>query len=210
MTTPKRHHRERGKARRDALLRATVEVAAEQGTAGITHRAVTEKAGVPLATVSYFFDSITQLVEEALRTFTASERARLIELANALGAERRSPDEIAAAFAAESAPDRSAALAMFEAYLHAARGPELHAPVSEALAASRQVASAAARAAGAPDPDLMAPALAALAHGFVMHQLAVPGQVAPDALRSALRALFLGYLLDNGHVELALSLRASG
>ena len=56
-------------------------MAAERGAAGVTHRAVTERAGVPLATASYFFSSIDDLVAEALRTFVADEAQRLSDLA---------------------------------------------------------------------------------------------------------------------------------
>lgn len=208
MPTEKRQHRARGQARREALLRAAVQVAADRGTAGITHRAVTDQAGVPLATVSYFFESITELVEEALRVFSTEERDRLTGLADLLATERRTPDEIAAAFAAVSQPRLPETLAMFEAYLHAARGPALREPVAEALEASRRAAVAGARVAGAPDPEGMAAALVALAHGFALHQLAVPAKVDADALRAALRAQFLGYLLETGHAELALRLAA--
>lgn len=186
-----------------------MQVAADRGAAGITHRAVTDQAGVPLATVSYFFDSINQLVEEALRVFGTEERDRLTGLADLLAAEQRTPDEIVTAFAAVSQPRLPETLAMFEAYLHAARGPELRESVAEALEASRRAAVAGARAAGAPDPEAMAPALVALAHGFALHQLAAPAKVDPDALRAALRAQFIGHLVETGHADLALRLAAS-
>src|SRR4051795_5035369 len=63
--------------RRDALLAAAVEVVGEHGLAGATHRAVTEAAGVPLATASYYFDSIGELIAEALEAFV---RARAAEM----------------------------------------------------------------------------------------------------------------------------------
>src|SRR5690606_7224089 len=94
-----RRHRPSAQARRDALLRAAVEVAAERGAAGTTHRAVTERAGLPLATASYFFASIDDLVAEALRTFVTEEAARLEDLAEQLGGDAHHPDEIAAALA---------------------------------------------------------------------------------------------------------------
>jgi hypothetical protein len=41
----------------------------------------------------------------------------------------------------------------------------------------------------------------------MLHELAVPGSLPPKSMTNAFRALFLGFLLDNGHVELALKLR---
>lgn len=206
MPPSRRRHRPSAQARRDALLRATVEVAAERGTGGITHRAVTEKAGLPLATVSYFFDSIVELAIEALRVFTAADAAQLTALADDLARQGRSADDIARAFGAATAPTHPETLALFEAYLGAARSPQLRPAVSQALRASRRVAEEAARAAGAPDPSTPAAACVALLHGLALHQLATPDEVAPHAAYRALRALFLGYLLDEGHTELALRL----
>ncbi|MFC8386695.1 TetR/AcrR family transcriptional regulator [Nocardia sp. NPDC057272] len=204
-----RRHGPNALARRDALLRATVEVAAERGTAGVTHRAVTERAGLPLATVSYFFPSIEELAEEALRTFTEAEAAVQIGLAEQLADAQNTPDEVAQAFAAAAAPRLPETMAMFEAYLHAARKPEFREPVAAALDALRTIAAAAVRAAGAPDPEAAAPAFTALAHGFALHQLAAPDSVEPGAVHAASRALFLGYLLDNGYTDLALDLADS-
>ncbi|HEX6567853.1 MAG TPA: TetR family transcriptional regulator, partial [Acidimicrobiales bacterium] len=144
-----RRHRPSAQARRDALLRAAVEVAAERGAAGVTHRAVTERAGLPLATASYFFSSIDDLVAEALRTFVADEAARLSAMASQLRRDRRSPDEIAAALSEASMPAGPLpwALAQFEAYLQAARDPALAGPVADALATYERVAEGALRAA---------------------------------------------------------------
>ena len=144
MSAPRRH-RPQAQARRDALLRAAVEVAAERGAAGTTHRAVTERAGLPLATVSYFFASIDELVAEALRTFVADEAARLEALADQLGGDDHSPEDMAAALSEAAMPDGPLpwALAQFESYLQAARDPALRQPVADALAVYEQVAEVA-------------------------------------------------------------------
>ena len=59
--------RRKSQPRREALLAAAVQVVGSQGLAGTTHRSVTEAAGVPLATASYYFSSIDELVAEARR-----------------------------------------------------------------------------------------------------------------------------------------------
>ncbi|WP_183093736.1 TetR/AcrR family transcriptional regulator [Nocardioides stalactiti] len=201
-----RRHGPSAQARREALLRATVEVTAEQGVAGVTHRAVTERAGLPLATVSYFFSSIDELAGEALRTFMAEEQARQASLADGLVAAEMSVDEAGRAFAAAAAPRLPETLALFEALLYAARHPEFRAPVGDALAAARGVASAGLSALDTPDPETLAPAMTALAHGLALHRLAEPDGLDEDATYPALRALLLGHLLDTGHEDLALEL----
>src|SRR5438445_9572836 len=117
MAAHERRHGSSALARREALLRATVEVAAEVGIAGITHRAVTEKAGLPLATISYFFASIDELAAEALQVFTDADAAAQIALAEQLADQHGTPDEVATAFAAVAAPRWPDTLAMLEAYL---------------------------------------------------------------------------------------------
>ncbi len=202
-----RRHRPSAQARRDALLRAAVEVAAERGTAGTTHKAVTERAGLPLATASYFFSSIDDLVAEALRTHVADEAARLEGLTEQFGGDGHSPDDMAAALSEVTMPDGPLpwALAQFEAYLQAARGSALREPVAEALATYERVAEVALGAAGAPPAAAAAaaPAFNALADGFALHHLARPQPGDLDALRRALRLLFLGLLVEHGQVEAA-------
>ncbi|MCU1649836.1 MAG: putative transcriptional regulator, partial [Pseudonocardia sp.] len=51
-------HRASGQARRAQLLQAAVEVIAEQGVGGASHRAIATRAGMPLSTTSYFFASL--------------------------------------------------------------------------------------------------------------------------------------------------------
>lgn len=75
--------------RRDALVRATIEIVAERGVAGVTHRAVTERAGVPLTSATYYFTSIDAMVTEALRWF-AGDRAELLAGAVRAGVEEMS------------------------------------------------------------------------------------------------------------------------
>lgn len=134
MTT--RQHRPSAAARRQALLRATVEVAAEVGAAGVTHRAVTERAGLPLATVSYFFGSIGALVEEALIARTQADAGEQIALTDALADAHATGDDVARAFASYATR----------------RLPE------------------------------------ALAHGLMLHELAVPGSLPPESMTNAFRA----------------------
>jgi DNA-binding transcriptional regulator YbjK len=201
-----RRHRPSAQARREALLQAAVEVAAKVGMAGVTHRSVTEHAGLPLATVSYFFDSISALTEDALHVCIEAETNAQIAVADQLAKAHSTLDEVAAAFATATRPRSPETLAFFEACLHAARDPSFRDAVSKALTATRRATAAGSRAAGAPDPEATAPAFAALAHGLALHQLAVPDSLPPEAVHAALRALFLGFLIDNGDAELALQL----
>lgn len=206
-----REHRRRSLERRDALVRAAVEVAAEQGMAGVTHRAVTERAGLPLAAASYFWTSINDLAVEALGTSVAAHAQVLDALAAALAGESLSPDEVGAAVAAATQPRVPETLAQFEAYLAAARTPELRPAVSDSIMAFERVAAAALAAAGLPDPDAAAAAFLALTDGNALHQLArgVSGEASIEPLRMAFRALYVGFLVQQGHVDEAVTLAAT-
>ncbi len=200
----KRRHGDSARQRRDALVRATIEVAAEKGMAGVTHRAVTERAALPLATVGYFFDSITDLAAEALRTGVADDVARLRTLADELAVASPSADARAEAFVAALASPPTDSLAFLEALLHAARDPQFRPVVAEVLTAGRTVADRATSVVGATRTD--SGAVLALVHGYLLHALAAPDLVDPDALLRGLRALVIGTLVENGDIPLALLL----
>jgi TetR/AcrR family transcriptional regulator, regulator of biofilm formation and stress response len=57
--------------RRREILEATLRVIGEGGVKGVTHRAVAQEADVALASTTYYFDSKSALVEEALELMIA-------------------------------------------------------------------------------------------------------------------------------------------
>jgi DNA-binding transcriptional regulator YbjK len=78
-TTPK------GERRRAALVEAAAKLLVEGGFDAVRHRAVAERAGLPLASTTYYFDSLDDLVTAAVEHHSNAElaagRARLEELA---------------------------------------------------------------------------------------------------------------------------------
>jgi len=66
MATRAQLSQERSRLRRDELLAAAIELFAEGGARAITHRAVAARAGLPSATTTYYFESIDELIREAL------------------------------------------------------------------------------------------------------------------------------------------------
>lgn len=122
MGSPDSSHRKQ--PRRDALIRATIEIVAERGVAGVTHRAVTERAGVPLTSATYYFATIDGLVSESLRWY-ANDRADIFRAAVAEALEDsktvRSVTE-AVAHMIEALP-RWERVAFYELLCNAARFP---------------------------------------------------------------------------------------
>lgn len=75
----------KGERRKQALVAAAAALLTEGGFDAVRHRAVAERAGLPLASTTYYFDSLDDLlaaaVEHEARGELAVARARLDELA---------------------------------------------------------------------------------------------------------------------------------
>ena len=67
----------KGQARHDALLDAVLRVLERDGASAVTHRAVAAEAGVPVASATYYFATIDDLLVSALRRGTAQLTAML-------------------------------------------------------------------------------------------------------------------------------------
>jgi DNA-binding transcriptional regulator YbjK len=196
-TTPRQ---DRSRRRREALLRATIELLGETGIKSVTHRAVAERAGVPLASTTYYFESVHQLVEEALKLHVAERVAELEGLAAvALGVTGAGVQDIAQRLAevlvAAPAP---ILVAQYQLYLEAGRNPALQPAVADALRAFEALVASVLDALGARDPQGAAEAFLALLDGFALHRLARPRdpEVETAALFVALRALFLEQVME--------------
>ena len=192
-------HREATLARRRALVEAAVDVVAEKGVAGATHREIARRAGVPLSTTSYFFASIDELVLTALREFQAELLEQLQGLRAMLESQRLSPaaavDVLIEVLFAEP-PARI--VAQFEGYLEASRRPGDRDEVAVVIDAFEQLAESMLTAAGANHPAEGARAFVALIDGFALHRLARPRPGSDGAsLRRALLDLLAAQLLDD-------------
>jgi DNA-binding transcriptional regulator YbjK len=191
---------DRSRRRREALLRATIELLGETGVRSVTHRAVAERAGLPLASTTYYFRSVHELVEEALKLHVTERVAELEGMAaGALGIGGASAADIAERLAEVlvAAPTPILA-AQYQMYLEAGRNPALQPAVADALAAFEGLAAGMLSALGASDPEGAAEAFVALLDGFALHRLARPRDSAREAaaLFAAMRALFLEQVMD--------------
>lgn len=194
----------RSRRRREALLTAALELMAEGGARAVTHRAVAARAGLPPATTTYFFDSIQQLVEAALRRHVADRVAELEFLATEALRGGESAEQVAWRFAQSLAErSRQATIAQFECYLEAARNPEMREPVARALAAFERMAELALATLGAQRPAEAAAAIVCLIDGFALHKMARPRSdgVETTQLFEAMRALFLSQIMDEAEIE---------
>ncbi len=190
-------HRASGRARKAALLDAAVEVIAEQGVAGVTHRAIAARAGMSTSTTSYFFSSLDQLVAAALHVVGE----RIVQRVDAVTAQvagtelgpRESIDRFVDAVLSEPEPDT---VAQFEIYLECRRRPQLQPTAHRIMASIERGAAASLTALGIAHPDERAPMVVALLDGLALHRHARPR---PDTDRQVLTEAL--YALHRGFVE---------
>jgi DNA-binding transcriptional regulator YbjK len=201
---------QRSRQRRELLLRAALELLAEGGAKAVTHRAVATRAGLPLASTTYYFESIQQLTEEALQLEVAERIVALEALADVRAFAGRTAEEFATQLVDALVERRGGeVVAQFEVYLEAARNPALERPVANALAAFERLASDALAALGARQPEQAATAFVALLDGFALHRVArpIPTDVEAEAMLDAIKALFVAQVmtpdeLDHWHARL--------
>lgn len=63
--------------RRDRIITASLDLIAEVGVAGISHRKVAARADVPLGSMTYHFESMGELLRESFARFAATISDRL-------------------------------------------------------------------------------------------------------------------------------------
>jgi AcrR family transcriptional regulator len=189
----------RGAARRDAILAATLALIGRAGPAELTMRGVAREAGVPLAAVTYHFESKEALLAETLRAAAAADVAAARTAAAAIRTSE--PDDLAAALAAAYlellSGRRELLLAQYELSLLSARHPELRPAYAEWTTAYRVITEPLLRALGSRDPYGDARLLCAALDGLLLEELASPAaRFEPDVLHPALRRLLRAFAED--------------
>lgn len=185
----------KGAARREHILRATIELIGEHGSDAVTHRAVAERAGVPLSATTYWFDSKEELLQETLLLAAREEVERLERLVLDLAPREFDVAEwagaVSGALAADLAADPIRHVAFIELVLEGTRRPWLSAEVARWHAAHLRLAELGLRAAGASEPEADAPLLVAAISGFMLGQLVTPSDDFEQRIfRPALERLF--------------------
>ncbi len=187
---------QRSRRRREVIISATIELISEGGPKAVTHRAVSARAGLPPASAGYYFKTVNELVEAALRKSATDRVEQLTTMFDVALRGLDDPGLVAERVA--TALVRGAnrhGLAQYEVYLEAARNPELRVAVSTAMAGFEQVAADRLRALGIRSPRLAAKAFVAVADGFALHRLAAPLPLAEDheLVRRTLAAMYAGF-----------------
>jgi TetR/AcrR family transcriptional regulator, regulator of biofilm formation and stress response len=194
---PEQIDRRRAPETRERILRATLALLAEEGTAALSNRRIAAAAEVALGSLTYHFPSQASLLRESLLLYVGEEVERLEAIAAALEARDPSPEEVAADI--EGLIGRSSGgpgpLAELELHLQAARDPELQEASARCFAAYDTLAASALGTLGVADPARHASAFVALVTGLGVRRLGT-GAADTEAVTGALLTLLRGALAE--------------
>lgn len=207
MATRAQLSQERSRQRREELLAAAIELFAEGGARSVTHRAVAARAGLPPATTTYYFESIDDLIRDALASHVVSWTSGLDDLATS-SAEVSATLELGAKYVASVFAQRSPEIGALElsVYLASCREPQLRALAAEAVRRLETIAAGMLERIGIAEPgDLPASIVALIVGTAVRRQSGVhDDEVEARLLAGASRALISAHLLGEDAVNRAL------
>ncbi len=117
-------------------MAAAADLLVEGGFDAVRHRAVAERAGLPLASTTYYFDSLDDLIYAAMEHYGRSELARGREQLAELSTERRGTDTLVELVLDQllgEDPEYDAVLLRYERLVATGRRPHLR-PLMRTLA----------------------------------------------------------------------------
>jgi len=171
--------------RKDRILQAALEVIADHGVAGTTHRAIAARADVPLGSLTYHFTSLEDLRAQAFQRH--AERMSVLYAGHFDEAE--TPEQLIDAVTdlihGDAAADGRDWAVAYELYLAALRDPALRVVTESWMSSSRTVLER------FVDPTT-ARGLDALIEGLVMHKSLSTTTLARQEIRGIVRRVLTG------------------
>jgi DNA-binding transcriptional regulator YbjK len=112
---------------RESIVEATVEIAAREGVAAVTHRGVAKQAGVSLSSTTWHFATKADILEAALRWTAEHEVARIAAIAHRLDGTEFDPaawaEELADWLIGQVTTERDVAVALYRLQIELADSP---------------------------------------------------------------------------------------
>jgi TetR/AcrR family transcriptional regulator, regulator of biofilm formation and stress response len=170
---PRRHDPDR----KDRILDAAIEVIAEHGVAGTTHRLIAAAADVPLGSLTYHFISLEDLRGQAFRRY--AERMSVVYAAHFDGVEtdQQFVDAVTDLICGDAGADAADWAVAYELYLAALRDPALREATETWMRTSRSVLER------FVDP-VTARGVDALIEGLIMHKILSTTPYPQEQIRS--------------------------
>jgi TetR/AcrR family transcriptional regulator, regulator of biofilm formation and stress response len=176
---PVRRARRYDPDRRQRLVDAALQVVAEHGVVGATHRAIARAADVPLGSTSYHFTSIDELLAAAFTVHAERVAGSLEVRMRAASDPAAALDALSQHLSADLVGDDRALVLAVELYVAAARRPALRTVTQDWMERSR-------RALELHFDSVTARELDALVEGLVLHQFLSTDPMTPEQVRRAL------------------------
>lgn len=199
---------ERSRLRRDELLAAAMELFAEGGSRAITHRAVAARAGLPPATTTYYFESIDELIREALGAHIDQwsrdlEALAIVDAGVDVTLDDAS-DFFARVFAARGPEVAAIELAIF---LAAAREPDLRDNAARSMQAFEDLATGLLTRVGVDEAAVLAASIVTLIMGTALRRQSglYTEDVEARLLVSAIRGLVAAHAIGPDGVDRTLA-----
>jgi AcrR family transcriptional regulator len=185
--------------RAELIARTALELVAERGLRGLTHRAVDEAAGLPTGSTSYHARTRARLVEAALTWLVEQEEAEpplrsLRESEAGGGLDRETVARLGAEFLYSAfTRDRVRSLARFELALEAGRSPGLREVYDRLGLRFRRMITGLVVALGSAEPERHARVVVHWSEGVLFDALTGVGAASPPSVEE-LRADILSLL----------------
>jgi AcrR family transcriptional regulator len=183
---------EQGRAVRQRLRRAAVELIAERGWRAVSTRLVAERAGVGAGLVHYHFASLDALLREAAVGVMRETASGLDALLDSAPGPRELIAVLLGVLDGFTGRD-PVSTAFLETYLAATRDPALHADVAAIITGFRDRMAGWLAGHGVADPEAVATVIGAAVDGLVLHR-GLDARADPAAL-----AAVLGRLVDRSN-----------
>ncbi|KAB8295662.1 TetR/AcrR family transcriptional regulator [Bifidobacterium avesanii] len=167
--------------RKQRIIEACLDVIAERGVAGTSHRVVAAAAGVPLGSMTYHFDGMGDLLHQAFDQFARTSAAHFAKRMRAAGSVEEAREAIAAHVEEDLLATQRDFNITLELYTLAARDPAYRDITELWMTASR----AELKRFFDPETSRM---LDALIEGLTLHR-AFGGDVATDGARGVREAI---------------------
>lgn len=179
---PGRRPRRYDPDRRERLIATALEVIADHGIAGASHRAIARAADVPLGSTSYHFASIDELLASAFTVHADRVAGALEERMRAVPDPEAALDALAQHLAEDLLGDERALVLAVELYVAAARRPALRAVTQAWMVRSRQALELHFDSETARELD-------ALIEGVVLHQFLSTDPMTAEQVHHALHRI---------------------
>lgn len=177
--------------RRELIISAALRVIVDRGVHATTHRAIAEQAGVPLGSLTYYFDGLTQLIEQAFVSLyelvSAGPRRALTDASNL----EEAIDAVTDIICGGNRPSADQERALLELYSYANHNLAAAEVCTRWLATTRELLAA-------HFCEQVSEALDALIEGWSIHQHFRAEPARRDAVRAVIAAITAAHHPDHG------------